>query len=122
MKRKAVSLIIMFVFAVATISATEITKKIEVKGDKGCEKHIESTAKSVKGVSQADWNEENGQLEIVYNDEETDMDEIQMAIAKEGHDTPKFKVEDVDSKKCKHKDKNHKHKKSDEGSEYQRKE
>lgn len=118
MKTKVVSLIVMFIFAVGTVSATEVTKKIDVKGDKGCEKHIESTAKSVEGVSQADWNEENGQLEVVYNDAETDMDKIQMAIAKAGHDTPDFKTEDVDAQKCGHMDKKHKDKKSDEGSKY----
>jgi len=128
MRTKAVSLIIMVVFAVTTVSATEVTKKFEVKGDKGCEEHIESTVKSVEGVSQADWNEEDGQLEVVYNDVETDLDKIQMAVAKVGHDTPNYKTEDVDAKKCghkdkmhmdkKHMDKKHKEKKSDDESEY----
>jgi copper chaperone CopZ len=122
MKTKVVSLITMFVFAVFAVSATEVTKKFEVKGEDDCEMHIESAVKSVEGVSQAEWDEENHQLEVVYNDAETDLKKIQMAVAKAGHDTPEYKAKDVGAephkyKEKEHKDKEHKDKKPDEKNE-----
>ena len=59
-----------------------------------CEKRIEKTAKSVKGVESADWNLETKMIEVTYDESKTDVDKIKAAIAKVGHDTDKYKADD----------------------------
>lgn len=59
-----------------------------------CEKRIEKAALGVDGVSKADWNKETKQLEVVFDDTKTDLDKIEVAIAKVDHDTPKHKALD----------------------------
>lgn len=59
-----------------------------------CKERIEKAAKSVDGVSVADWNQETGMLKMSYNSAKTSTDEIQKVIARVGHDTPKYKAKD----------------------------
>ncbi len=59
-----------------------------------CEDRIEQAAKSVRGVSLADWDQQTGLLKVSYNANLTSTDEIQKIIAAVGHDTPKYKAKD----------------------------
>ena len=59
-----------------------------------CKERIEQAAKSVRGVSVADWNQETGLLKISFNASKTSVDEIQQVIAGVGHDTPNYKAKD----------------------------
>lgn len=59
-----------------------------------CKDRIETAAKSVKGVTSADWNIETKQLHVEYDGSQTSLDAIHMAIAKVGHDTDKMKADD----------------------------
>ena len=82
-------------FGAVSVFAGTKTEKIEVKGNCGmCEKRIEKSAMAVDGVSKADWNKETKQMELVFDDSKTDLDKVQLAIAKVGHDTPKHKATD----------------------------
>jgi mercuric ion binding protein len=64
------------------------TEKFEVKGNCGmCETRIEKAAKSVDGVSSADWDKETKFVEVSFDPAKTDLNKIHMAIAKAGHDT-----------------------------------
>ena len=95
MKTKVLSLIALFVLGAVSVFAGNKTEKIEVKGNCGmCEKRIEKAALGVDGVSKADWNKETKQLELVFDDAKTDLDKVEVAIAKVGHDTPKHKAPD----------------------------
>ena len=96
MRRKVVGLVSLFMFCVLIVLGAEKTAKFEVKATEACEAHIEKAAKSVDGVSQAEWDEKTQNLEVVYDDSKTNLDKIEMAVAKDGHDTPKHKAE----KKC----------------------
>jgi copper chaperone CopZ len=79
-----------------SVFAGNKTEKIEVKGNCGmCEKRIEKAALSVDGVSKADWNKETKQMELIFDDTKTDLDKVEVAIAKVGHDTPKHKAPDA---------------------------
>jgi len=100
MKTKVLSLSALFVMRAFSVFAGNKTEKIEVKGNCGmCETRIEKAAKSVDGVSKADWNKETKQLELVFDDTKTDLDKIEDAIAKVGHDTPNHKAADEVYKK-----------------------
>ena len=95
MKTKVLSLVVMFVFGTFVVFAGIKTEKFEVRGNCGmCEKRIEKAALSVDGVSKADWNKETQKLEVVFDDTKTNVDKIQKAVAKVGHDTEKYKAPD----------------------------
>ena len=59
-----------------------------------CESRIEKAALSVEGVSKADWDRKAQKIEVVFDDEVTQLDAIHKAIAKAGHDTEKHKAKD----------------------------
>jgi len=59
MKTKILSLVVVFLMGIATIFAGSKTEKFEAKGNCGmCKTHIEKAAKSVTGVTKAEWNKD----------------------------------------------------------------
>jgi periplasmic mercuric ion binding protein len=93
MKTKVLSLAALFLLGAVSVFAGNKTEKIEVKGNCGmCETRIEKTALAIDGVSKADWNTKTKLLELVFDDAKTNLDKIEVAIAKVGHDTPKHKA------------------------------
>jgi len=96
MKTKVVlSMIVVALLSVTTAFGKDKTEKFKVKGNCGmCEKTIEKAAKSVDGVSTADWNKESKMMEVKFDDSKTDVHKIHMAIAKAGYDTEMHKATD----------------------------
>ena len=75
---------------------TSKTEEFKVYGNCGmCEARIEKAAKSVDGVTSADWDKETKMIEVTYNSGKVEMMDIQKAIAKAGHDTEKVEAEDA---------------------------
>ncbi len=71
------------------------TEEFKVYGNCGmCEARIEKAAKSVDGVTTADWDKETKMIEVTYDPAKVNLLDIQKAIAKVGHDTEKVKAED----------------------------
>ncbi|MGC9341505.1 MAG: heavy-metal-associated domain-containing protein [Bacteroidales bacterium] len=92
---KKVILSMMFLMGTMALFAQGKTEKFEVKGNCGmCEKRIEKAAKSVDGVTAADWDKETKMIEVSFDDSKTDIHNIHTAIAKAGHDTPMHKASD----------------------------
>jgi len=60
-----------------------------------CKDRIETAAKSLAGVTSAEWSAENKMLHVQFDAGRTNLDDIQKAIAKVGHDTEKFKASDA---------------------------
>ena len=60
-----------------------------------CKDRIETAAKSVSGVSSADWSSETKMLDVQFDGAKTNSDAIQKVIAKVGHDTEKYKATDA---------------------------
>ena len=72
------------------------TEKFKVAGNCGmCEARIEKAAKSVDGVTAADWNRESKMIEVSFDDAVTDSKKIQEAIAGVGHDTELVRADDA---------------------------
>ena len=95
MKTKVLSLVVMFVLGTFTVFAGEKTEKFKVKGNCGmCETRIEKAAKSVKGVSAAEWDSKTTFLTVVYDDEVTNVNKVHVAVAGAGHDTEQQKAKD----------------------------
>ncbi len=85
----------MFLLGTSMVFAQAKTEKFEVKGNCGmCEDRIEKAAKSVDGVSTADWNQETKMMELSFDESKTSVQKVQMAIAGVGHDTPMHKAKD----------------------------
>jgi membrane fusion protein, copper/silver efflux system len=60
-----------------------------------CKERIEKAAKSVKGVTSAEWNVNSKKIHVEYNGMKTSNEAIQKVIAKAGHDTELFKADDA---------------------------
>ncbi len=66
-----------------------------VKGNCGmCKTKIENAAKSVYGVTGANWNVNTKVISVYFNESETTLKAINNAIAKVGYDTDTAKAED----------------------------
>jgi copper chaperone CopZ len=65
--------------------------RITVLGNCGmCKTRIERAATSVRGVRNASWNQQEKKLTVSYRTDRTDLETIERAIAKAGHDTENF--------------------------------
>jgi copper chaperone CopZ len=96
MKKSIFSLVVMF-FIVGTMSvfAQSKTEEFKVYGNCGmCETRIENAAKSVNGVTTAEWDKETKMLKVSYDKSKADNHKIQKAVAKVGHDTDMHKAEE----------------------------
>ena len=88
----------MFLFCGITISlyAQEMkTEKFKVAGSCDmCKNRIEKAAKSVEGVTYADWDKDTKMIEVKFYPDSTSLHKIEMAIANAGHDTEMHKASD----------------------------
>ncbi len=97
MKTKTVvtALVVAFLSVTSVFGQTK-TEKFKVYGNCGmCETRIENAAKSVDGVTAADWNKDTKMLEVSFDESKTNVNTVDMAVAKVGHDTDKHKAEDA---------------------------
>jgi copper chaperone CopZ len=95
MKTKMLSLLVIFFLSSGALLAQTKTSEFEVKGNCGmCKDRIEEAAKSVDGVSRVNWDMETAMLQLSFDASKTSLNEVQMAIAKAGHDTPMHKADD----------------------------
>lgn len=77
-------------------TAKMVHQLIKVSGNcDQCKTRIETAAKSVSGVSSAEWSPETKMLQVKFDGTKTNSDAIQKAIAKVGHDTEKYKASDA---------------------------
>lgn len=94
MKKTVLSLVALFLMGTASVFAQSKTDEFKVYGNCGmCEDRIETAAKSVDGVTTADWNKETGMLALTYDESKTSTADAQKAIAKSGHDTDVAKAD-----------------------------
>ncbi|MBN1415183.1 MAG: heavy-metal-associated domain-containing protein [Bacteroidales bacterium] len=96
MKTKSVYVaIIMALMSTGALSAQLKTEKFKVFGNCSmCETRIEKAAKSVEGVSFADWNKETKMMDVSFDSVKTDVHKVHMAIANAGHDTEMHRAND----------------------------
>ena len=57
-----------------------------------CKDRIEAAAKSVSGVTLADWSPVTKMLEVQFDGSKTSSDNLQKVVAQAGHDTEKYKA------------------------------
>lgn len=85
---------VVMLMGIQTLRAETKTEKIKVSGNCGmCETRIEKAALAVPGVSKADWDKTTKDLTVVFDASKASVDKIEVAVAKVGHDTPKYKAD-----------------------------
>jgi periplasmic mercuric ion binding protein len=96
---KKIILTMFFAFVIFFVNAQEVKKnknakyEIEVNGNcEHCQKRIQKTALSVKGVKSASWSIESHQLTLILNEEKCSVTDVKKALAKVGHDTDEAKT------------------------------
>ena len=96
MKTKAIYLtLVTALMSIGTTFGQVKTEKFKVYGNCGmCESRIEKAAKTVYGVTTADWSKETKMIEVSFDASKTDVHKVHMAIAKVGHDTQMHKAKD----------------------------
>jgi len=95
MKTKVLSIVALFMFGAIAAFAANKTESFKVYGNcEMCKARIEKAAKSVGGVSAADWSAETKMIALTFDDSKTDVHKVQEAIAKVGHDTDMHKATD----------------------------
>lgn len=68
----------------------------EVNGNcEQCKKRIEKAAYGVPGVKTATWDISSHQLAVILNEEKSSTADLNVAVAKAGHDTKEVKATDV---------------------------
>ena len=96
MKTRILGLAVLLAMSITTLLAqTEKEEEFEVAGNCGmCKTRIEKAAKSVDGVSAAEWDKESKMINVTFDADKTDLYKVHMAIAKVGHDTKLHKASD----------------------------
>ena len=96
MKTRMLGLAVLMAICMTTLMAqTEKKEEFEVAGNCGmCKTRIEKAAKSVEGVSAAEWNQESKMIKVTFDSDKAELHKIHMAIAKAGHDTKMHKASD----------------------------
>ena len=94
--KKAILIISVLFMGVTGFAQNKNAKStIEVDGVCGmCKERIEKASVQVKGVKMATWNVETHELDLIYNENRTDLATIQKSIADSGHDTQAIKAKD----------------------------
>ena len=104
MMKNIIVILVMTLFGFTTIAQEETAKTnknakvaFHVSGNcEMCKARIEKAAYSVSGVKTADWHIDTGTLNLIMNENKTDIATIQKAIAKVGHDSDGVKATDED--------------------------
>ena len=96
MKNKIfITLTLILAFGLGLFAQNLKTEKVKVYGNcESCEKRIDKAAQGVAGVSKASWDQETKMLDVTYDPAKTNLEKIQTAIAKVGHDTDAVKADD----------------------------
>ena len=83
MKTRMLSLFALFgLSSFALFANAPVTEKFKVAGNCGmCETRIEKAAKTVDGVSAADWDKDTKMIEVTFDSSKSDIHKIHEAIA-----------------------------------------
>ena len=95
MKTKNLSLAAFFMFVLVAVFAGNKVEKVKVYGNCDmCKTRIEKAAKAVDGVASANRDKKTKMIDIAFDDSKTDVDKVEIAIAKAGHDAEMHKATD----------------------------
>lgn len=88
------AILFILMFVTASVLNDVRSESIAVKADKTCHELLKEAAKTVDGVIEAEWNEEEQKLNVIFNVTKTDIETIESAIAESGFSTPNYEPDD----------------------------
>ncbi len=95
MKTKIILALFVVMATVTTAFAENKTESFKAYGSCGsCKTRIEKAAKSVQGVTSANWDSKTQMVQVTFDTSKTDLKKINQAIADAGHDTDMCKAKD----------------------------
>ena len=89
----------LFFFIMVAQEKKSKNKKVEFKvagNCEMCEKRVEKAAFSVKGVKNAEWHADHGDIHLIIDETKCSAKDVAKAIAAVGHDTEFVKAKDED--------------------------
>ena len=94
--KKIIAITVLLFVGVTTFAQNKNAKaSIEVDGVcLMCKNRIEKACFKIKGVKSANWNVETHELQLIYNEGKTNLNEIHKSITAVGHDTKALKATD----------------------------
>jgi len=94
--KKILALTVMLFIGLTTFAQNKNAKaSIEVDGVcLMCKKRIENACFKTKGVKSAVWNVETHELQLIFDERKTNLNEIHNNITAVGHDTKELKATD----------------------------
>jgi copper chaperone CopZ len=102
MKKQVLTIAAIFTLAASAAFGQCVTEekkddnKFFVAGNCGmCETRIEEAAKTVEGVTGAEWDKETKMLTVNFDCANPLVEDVHKAVAAVGHDTKLFKAEDA---------------------------
>lgn len=91
------TLLAILLFITARVLADVKTERIKIKiSDTFIEKVVE-VAGTVNGVIHTKWDEDTGELEIVFDQNKTNLQQIEQTISEAGFETPNYKASEEES-------------------------
>ncbi|MDR2498604.1 MAG: cation transporter [Tannerellaceae bacterium] len=94
--KKAILLLAVILLTATGAAAKDTNGTLRVQGKCNmCKTKIEKAAKSVEGVSVAEWNKETKVLRLRFDNSKVKLSDISQAVAKIGYDTDKDKAPDA---------------------------
>lgn len=89
-----IALLGILLFITAKVLADVKAERIKIKIEKTHIEEVVEVAGTVEGVIETSWDEETGELEIVFKQDETSLQEIEKTISEAGFDTPNYKAQE----------------------------
>ena len=87
--------LVLALLSIGTTFGQTKTEKFKVYGKCSmCKTRIEKAAKSVVGVTTADWNVKTKMIEVALDTTKTSIKKVKEAIVEVGHDTNSYKAKD----------------------------
>lgn len=87
-----IALLAILFFITIRVLADVKAERIKLKLDDVCFEKVEEVAETIEGVMETHWDEETGELEIIYEQDKTNLLKIEKAISEAGYDTPRYKA------------------------------
>jgi copper chaperone CopZ len=78
------SILAIVTFTTATVLSGVKAEQIKVEANESCKEHIEESVSKVDGVIHAEWDEESQQLNVVYEETNTNLLEIEKSLSEMG--------------------------------------
>lgn len=87
-----IALLFTLLFMTARVLADVKAERLKLKLDNTCIEKVVDVVRDVDGVIETSWDEEAEELEIVFEQDKTNVKEIEKTISEAGFNTPNYEA------------------------------